>query len=269
MSTILDTILARKAQEVAAAKMARPAAAMAAAAAAQPPVRGFIDAIARRLHSRQPAVIAELKKASPSKGLIREDFDPEWLARSYAAGGASCLSVLTDRDFFQGQAAYLEQARSACSLPLLRKDFMIDPYQMLEARAWGADGVLLIVAALSDDQMGELYAAARELDLDVLVEVHDASELERALELPGGLLGVNNRNLKTFETRLETTLELLPLVPAERLLVTESGIHGPEDMRRMQAAGVHGFLIGEHLMRTSNPGETLGRWLQDQNVASA
>lgn len=266
MSTVLDRILERKAEEVAAARRQISASALADEASGQSPVRGFEAAMVSRIDARRSAVIAELKKASPSKGLIREDFDPAWIAARYAEGGAACLSVLTDRDFFQGHADFLKAARAACALPVLRKDFMIDPYQMVEARAWGADCILLIVSALSDGQMNELYAAAVEQGLDVLVEVHDGEELQRALRLPGGLLGINNRNLKTFETRLETTLELLDAVPSDRALVTESGIHGARDMQRMRAAGVYGFLIGEHLMREADPGAALAHWLEDQDT---
>ncbi len=269
MSTVLDKILARKAEEVAASRRRISANALCDLASGQEAPRGFAAAMQDRIQACRPAVIAELKKASPSKGLIREDFDPVFLAESYARGGATCLSVLTDRDFFQGDAEYLRQARAACPLPVLRKDFMIDPYQMAEARAWGADCVLLIVAALGDGQMLELHAAASELGLDVLIEVHDGAELQRALRLPGGLLGINNRNLKTFETRLETTLDLLPTLPADRPVVTESGINGAADIRRMRDAGVHGFLIGEHLMRQVDPGAALALWLQDEDAPSA
>ena len=269
MSTVLDRILATKAREVEVARTRISASALHDQAAAEPPPRGFSAAMTAAIGDGRTAVIAEVKKASPSKGLIREDFDPPWLAERYAAGGATCLSVLTDREYFQGDADYLRQARAACTLPVLRKDFMIDPYQMAESRAWGADCILLIVAALADSQMQELYAAAVEQGLDVLVEVHDGDELQRALDLPGGLLGINNRNLKTVETRLETTLELLPEIPAGRPVITESGIHGPDDIRRMRDQGVFGFLIGEHLMRQADPGEALALWLQDQNLPAA
>jgi indole-3-glycerol phosphate synthase len=205
----------------------------------------------------QPAVIAEVKKASPSKGVLREHFVPADIARSYEAGGAACLSVLTDVQFFQGSTAYLQQARAACSLPVLRKDFIIDPYQVVEARAMGADCILLIAACLDDAQMAELEACALELGLDVLVEVHDAPELERALRLKTPLVGVNNRNLRTFEVSLDTTLELRDRIPVGRLLVTESGILGREDVRRMRAAGVHAFLVGEAFMRAPEPGVAL------------
>jgi indole-3-glycerol phosphate synthase len=266
MSTVLDTILAHKADELVKARRAISASALSDIASGQTPVRGFVAALQGRMNVQQTAVIAELKKASPSKGLIREDFDPEFLAESYARGGAACLSVLTDQRFFQGHADFLVAARAACDIPVLRKDFMVDPYQMVEARAWGADCILLIVAALSKMQMQELYAAAQEQNLDVLVEVHDGAELARALDLPGGLLGINNRNLKTFETSLDTTLRLLQELPAGRQVVTESGINGPEDIRRMRDAGVYGFLIGEHLMRQDDPGAGLAAWLKDQDV---
>ncbi len=256
--TILDDILARKRQEIAEARARLGDAELAARAEAGPAVRGFQRALER---CSGPAVIAEIKKASPSKGLIRADFDPAWLARSYAAGGAACLSVLTDRDYFQGAPEYLVQARDAVSLPVLRKDFIVDDYQLYEARAWGADCVLLIVAALDDAALAKLHARATALGMDVLVEVHDAAELDRALALPGGILGINNRNLKTFDTRLETTLELLERIPAGRFVVSESGIDGAEAIGRLWAAGVRGFLIGEHLMRAADPGAALSRWL--------
>ncbi len=202
-------------------------------------------------------MIAEIKKASPSKGVIRADFQPAQIAASYQAGGASCLSVLTDIDFFQGCDAYLQQARSACELPVLRKDFTVDPYQVVEARAIGADAILLIVAALDNDQMRELARTAAEVGLDVLVEVHDRAELERALELATPLIGINNRDLHSFETRLETTLELLPHIPADRLVITESGIHTAADVALMRNHQVFGFLVGEAFMRAHEPGEKL------------
>jgi indole-3-glycerol phosphate synthase len=220
-------------------------------------VRGFVDAIRRKLAAGEAAVIAEVKKASPSRGVIREDFRPADIARSYERGGAVCLSVLTDIDFFQGSDAYLQQARDACALPVLRKDFIIDPYQVYEARVIGADCILLIAACLSDQQMGELSSIAVELGMDVLVEVHDAEELARTLPLGLPLVGINNRNLRTFETRLETTLELLEEIPEERIVVTESGIHTPQDVALMRGHGVSTFLVGEAFMRADEPGEKL------------
>jgi indole-3-glycerol phosphate synthase len=222
-------------------------------------VRDFVGALRSRIDTGQAAVIAEVKKASPSKGVLRADFDPVAIARSYAAHGAACLSVLTDREFFQGAPEYLVGARAACALPVLRKDFVVEPYQVVEARAMGADCVLLIVAALSLSQMRELESAAHALGMSVLVEVHDAAELEGALALATPLLGINNRNLRTFSTRLETTLELLPGVPPDRLVVTESGILAQGDVERVRAAGVHAFLVGEAFMRAVEPGEALAR----------
>ena len=259
MSDILERILARKAEEVRARAAHRPLAELAAGCADLPGTRGFAAAIEARIAGGQAAVIAEVKKASPSKGVIRSDFDPAAIARSYAAGGATCLSVLTDVDFFQGSDACLGQARAACALPLLRKDFVIDPYQVYEARALGADCILLIVAALDDGTLLELALLAAELDLDVLVEVHDAAELERALDVPAPLIGVNNRDLRSFETSLQTTLDLRARVPADVLLVSESGIHTPADVARLRAAGVHAFLVGEAFMRASDPGAELQR----------
>lgn len=221
--------------------------------------RPFVEALRNTLAAGRPAVIAEIKKASPSKGVLREDFDPVAIAQSYAEAGASCLSVLTDRDFFQGSEAYLQAAREACTLPVLRKDFTIDPYQVYEARVLGADCILLIVAALGDATLRELYGLARELGMDVLVEVHDAEELDRALALGAELVGINNRDLRTFETRLETTLALLERIPEDRLVVTESGIHGIEDVRMMRDHGVNAFLVGEAFMRSPDPGEALRR----------
>jgi len=221
------------------------------------PVRGFIKSIKKKLNQGETAVIAEVKKASPSKGLLRENFNPAEIAVSYEVGGAACLSVLTDKDFFQGSEAYLKQARSACSLPVIRKDFIVDPYQVYEARAMGADCILLIVAALDDSTLQNLYQLANELGLDVLVEVHDADELERALRLNLALVGINNRNLRTFETSLQTTVGLLDSIPDEVVVVSESGLHKAEDIRMLKAHHVHTFLIGEAFMRCDDPGEAL------------
>ncbi|OGI57048.1 MAG: indole-3-glycerol-phosphate synthase, partial [Candidatus Muproteobacteria bacterium RBG_19FT_COMBO_61_10] len=222
-----------------------------------PALRGFAGAIGQRLKAGRAAVIAEIKKASPSKGLLRADFHPAEIAASYERGGATCLSVLTDVDFFQGADEYLQQARAACALPVLRKDFMLDPYQVYEARVLGADCILLIVAILGDTQMQELAGHARDIGMDVLVEVHDAQELARALPLNTPLIGINNRDLRTFETRLETTLDLLSQIPADRIVITESGIHTPADVARMRAHGVHAFLVGEAFMRADDPGAKL------------
>lgn len=257
MSDILQRIVAVKHEEVAAARQRKSLADLQAQARAQSAPRGFAQALRTKVAAGQPAVIAEVKKASPSKGVIREHFVPAEIAASYARHGAACLSVLTDERFFQGCQAYLEQARAACSLPVLRKDFMIDPYQVVEARAMGADCILLIAACLSDAQMAELEACATEHHLDVLVEVHDGDELDRALRLRTPLVGINNRNLRTFEVTLDTTLGLLPRVPADRLLVTESGILGQADVQRMRAAQVHAFLVGEAFMRAEDPGQSL------------
>src|SRR5690242_5675565 len=259
MTDILQRILARKAEEIAERSAALPLAALASRIEDLPPTRGFAAAIEDKLAAGLPAVIAEVKKASPSKGVIRADFDPAEIARSYQAGGAACLSVLTDRDFFQGTEAYLEQARAACALPVLRKDFVIDPYQVYEARAIGADCILLIVAALDDATLLELSLLAAELDLDVLCEVHDEEEMERALALPVPLIGVNNRNLRNFETALETSLALQELIEYDRVLVAESGIHTPEDVARLRAGGVQAFLVGEAFMRAEDPGRELRR----------
>ena len=257
MSDVLKTILARKAVEIAERSAERPLDAMREAAFAQPAPRGFADALRAKRALGLPAVIAEVKKASPSKGVIRPDFDPAAIARSYEAGGAACLSVLTDVDHFQGSDAYLQQARAACALPVLRKDFTIDEYQVYEARALGADCILLIVAALDDRRMAELTVLALDLGMDVLVEVHDLDELERALQVPAPLLGINNRNLRTFDVSLDTTLALRDAVPADRILVTESGIATRADVAKMRDAGVHAFLVGEALMRQRDPGAAL------------
>ena len=257
MSDILKRIVAVKHEEIAAAKQHRDAASLRREALAQPAARDFAGALRTKLSAGQAAVITEIKKASPSKGVIREHFVPAEIAASYARHGAACLSVLTDRQFFQGDASYLQQARAACDLPVLRKDFMVDAYQVDEARAWGADCILLIAACLDDVQMAELEAQALGLGMAVLVEVHDADELERALRLKTPLLGINNRNLRSFEVTLDTTLGLLAQVPADRLLVTESGILGRGDVQRMREAGVHAFLVGEAFMRVDDPGAAL------------
>jgi indole-3-glycerol phosphate synthase len=249
--TILDRILAVKRAEVAAARRATPD--IEARARKAPAPRDFVGA----LRAKKPAVIAEIKRASPSKGLLRANFDPAAIAKSYEKAGAACMSVLTDREFFQGAGEDLVKARAACGLPALRKDFLVDPYQVFEARALGADCVLLIVACLEDAQMRELEKVAHGLGMAVLVEVHDGAELERALALETPLIGVNNRDLRTFETRLETTLDLLPRIPSGRLLVTESGILSVADVRRMRGSGVHAFLVGEAFMRAPDPGSAL------------
>jgi indole-3-glycerol phosphate synthase len=259
MTDILNRILARKAEEVAERRARLPEAELVARIAELPGTRGFAAAIEAKIDAGLPAVIAEVKKASPSKGLIRTDFDPAAIAKSYAAAGAACLSVLTDSDFFQGSEAFLQQAREACSLPVLRKDFIIDAYQVYEARAIGADCVLLIVSALDDDVLLQLSLLAAELDLDVLCEVHDEEELERALALPVPLIGVNNRNLRNFETSLETSLALQQLVEYDRVLVAESGIHTPEDVARLREGGIQAFLVGEAFMRAEDPGAELRR----------
>lgn len=254
---ILKRILARKAEEITAAVELKSLAQQSQAAEAAPAPRGFVDALNAKVNAGQAGVIAEIKKASPSKGVIREDFDPPSIAKSYEAGGAAALSVLTDVDFFQGKGEYLTEVRAACSLPVIRKDFIIDPYQVYEARALGADCILLIVAALGDAAMVELAGLAAHLDMDVLIEVHDADELERALALSPPLVGINNRNLRTFETSLETTLDLLESIPDDTLVVTESGIHTRDDVARMRSHNVNAFLVGEAFMRASEPGEKL------------
>jgi indole-3-glycerol phosphate synthase len=258
-SDILQRIIARKAEELAVLVRNEPLPAVRQHAQAAAPARDFAGALRARVAAGKPAVIAEVKKASPSKGLLRENFDPAAIAASYEAHGAACLSVLTDRDFFQGSADDLRAARAACALPVLRKDFMIDPYQVYEARTFGADCILLIVAALDDGRMAELESVANELGMAVLVEVHDGGELERALQLKTPLLGINNRNLRTFETRLETTLGLLDRIPAGRMVITESGILTPQDVALMRARNVNGFLVGEAFMRAPEPGAELAR----------
>lgn len=251
--TILDRIVESKRAEVASARKDLPEHRLSELAREAPPARDFAGA----LRARNPAVIAEIKRASPSRGVLRADFDPASIARSYERAGAACLSVLTDREFFQGAPEHLQAARAACALPVLRKDFVIDPYQVLESRAMGADCILLIAACLSAQQMAELESAAHGLGMAVLVEVHDANELDVAARLRTPLIGVNNRNLRTFETRLETTLELLPRVPKERLVVAESGILERTDVSTLQDAGVGAFLVGEAFMRASDPGKAL------------
>ena len=257
MSDILEKIVAVKRQEVAAALARKPLAAMRADAESRVLTRDFVGAMRAKIAAGLPAVIAEVKKASPSKGILRPDFIPADIAQSYAEHGAACLSVLTDQQFFQGSVDYLKQARASCDLPVLRKDFMVDPYQVYEARAMGADCILLIAACLDDAQMQSLEALAMSLDMAVLVEVHDGAELQRALQLKTPLLGINNRNLKTFEVSLDTTLGLLKDVPAGHLLVTESGISTVADVQRMRAAGVQAFLVGEVFMRADEPGQAL------------
>jgi Indole-3-glycerol phosphate synthase len=259
MNDILAKILAVKAEEVARARQLRSEAEVLREAQARQDVRGFAQAIADKIAAGKPAVIAEIKKASPSRGVLRERFVPAEIASTYAAHGAACLSVLTDVQFFQGSHDHLRQARAACALPVLRKDFIIDPYQIVSARALGADCVLLIVAALDRARLQELEACAIELGMDVLVEVHDADELETALALKTPLLGINNRNLRTFETTLQTTLELLPRIPDGKCVVTESGIMQPDDVKRMREHGVHAFLVGEAFMRAPDPGVELAR----------
>jgi indole-3-glycerol phosphate synthase len=254
---ILEKIVAVKREEVAAAKKKITLEAMREDAFSRVLTRDFVGALRAKIATGQAAVIAEIKKASPSKGVIRADFVPADIAQSYAEHGAACLSVLTDRQFFQGQPDYLKQARASCDLPVLRKDFIVDPYQVYESRSMGADCILLIAACLADAQMAELEAIARSLDMAVLVEVHDGAELQRALKLKTPLVGINNRNLRSFEVSLDTTLGLLKDVPPDRLLVTESGILQREDVQKMRAAGVHAFLVGEAFMRADDPGEAL------------
>jgi indole-3-glycerol phosphate synthase len=257
VSDILRRILATKRTEVAAARVAVPLEAVERNARAAPPPRDFASALRAKIAAGKPAVIAEIKRASPSKGLLREHFDPAAIARSYAAAGAACLSVLTDREYFQGAPEHLAEARAACALPVLRKDFLVEPYQVYEARALGADCILLIAAALAPGDMRGLERLAQGVGMAVLVEVHDAAELEAALVLRTPLVGINNRDLRSFETRLETTLDLLARVPAEKLVITESGILAPADVERMRQAGVGAFLIGEAFMRSPEPGKAL------------
>jgi indole-3-glycerol phosphate synthase len=263
MADILDKIIAVKRDEVAAAKQRRDFNSLRrdveSDSAARAAIRGFEQSLRNRITAGHAGVIAEVKKASPSKGVLRADFRPAQIAYSYATHGAACLSVLTDERFFQGAASYLVEARAACSIPVLRKDFMIDPYQVYEARAMGADCILLIVSALDHGLMAELEACAHDLGMDVLVEVHDGDELTAALRLKTPLVGINNRNLRTFEVSLETTIGLLPRIPQDRLVVTESGILGPADVKRMREHDVHAFLVGEAFMRAPEPGVELER----------
>lgn len=254
---ILQKILRRKVEEVVERSAKVSMRELGSLAETQSAPRGFVAAIENKIAQGQSGVIAEIKKASPSKGLLREEFHPAEIAESYEKGGAACLSVLTDADFFQGHENYLKQARAACHLPVIRKDFIIDPYQVYEARAIGADCILLIVAALGDGMLQELSQLAHHLRMDVLVEVHDAKELERALALPMKLIGINNRNLRTFETSLKTTTGLLEQIPSDRIVVTESGIHSAEDVQYMRDNNVNAFLVGEAFMRAADPGEAL------------
>ncbi|MDB5727932.1 MAG: trpC [Noviherbaspirillum sp.] len=263
MSDILNKILAIKADEVAATKKTRDFASLRrdveSNQEARQGLRGFEASLRAKTAAGRAGVIAEVKKASPSKGILRPDFQPAQIAKTYEAHGAACLSVLTDMQFFQGTPEYLQQARAACSLPVLRKDFMVDPYQVYEARSWGADCILLIVAALDGGLMAELEACAHELGMGVLVEVHDEAELNAALRLKTAMLGVNNRNLRSFDTSLQTTIDLLPRIPSDKLVVTESGIRTREDVKRMRDADIHAFLVGEAFMRADNPGAELER----------
>jgi indole-3-glycerol phosphate synthase len=255
--TILEKIIARKVEEIAAAKQKTSISELERRYPAASELRGFAAALEAKIKAQQPAIIAEIKRASPSKGLIREDFQPALHAADYAANGATCLSVLTDQDFFKGHDDYMQQAREACELPVIRKDFMIDVYQIAESRALGADCILLIVAALEQPQLLELASYAAQLQLDVLVEVHDEEELNRALEVDSPLLGINNRDLHSFETSLATTLNLAKIVPKDKLLITESGIHTPSDVQRMLDNDIYGFLVGEAMMRAPEPGVKL------------
>jgi indole-3-glycerol phosphate synthase len=256
---ILTKIIQRKHEEIAARQQVVPMDKVIGLAEIADPVRGFVESIEAKINAGNAAVIAEIKKASPSKGLLRENFIPAEIAQSYAENGAACLSVLTDKDFFQGHEKYLREARQACSLPVIRKDFIVDPYQVYEARAISADCILLIVSALDDDQLQSLSDLAMQLEMDVLVEVHDMEELERALLLNLPLIGINNRNLRTFETSLDTTLEMLERIPEKKTVITESGIHTTNDVKLMRDNDVHGFLVGEAFMRAENPGQQLAQ----------
>jgi indole-3-glycerol phosphate synthase len=260
---ILKKILNRKLEEIAERQQTVSMQQMIELAEIADPVRGFVESIESKINQGKAAVIAEIKKASPSKGLLRENFIPAEIAKSYADNGAACLSILTDQDFFQGHERYLKEAREACSLPVIRKDFIIDPYQVYEARAIAADCILLIVSALNDEQLEQLSSLAMQLEMDVLVEVHDEQELERALLLNLPLIGINNRNLRTFDTSLDTTLAMLKRIPDDKTVITESGIHTPADVKLMRDNDVHGFLVGEAFMRADNPGEQLATLFND------
>lgn len=259
MSTILDRINQRKVEEIAERKKLRSESDLLSIAKQMDSCRGFEAALRAKINQGNSAVIAEIKKASPSKGVIREDFHPAEIAKSYEKGGAACLSVLTDKDFFQGDEAYLKAARAAVELPVIRKDFLIDPYQIVEARSIGADCVLLVVASLAQQQLVDLHACARELGMDVLIEVHNSEELDIALPLEDSILGINNRNLHDFTTSLNATIDLLPRIPKDRLVVTESGIHQIEDVQLMRNNAVNAFLVGEAFMRADDPGAELAR----------
>ena len=254
---ILKKIISRKQEEISERQKNKKIEALIDEAKSASPVRGFVDSMKKRIAAGDAAVIAEIKKASPSKGVMRENFNPAEIAKSYEKGGASCLSVLTDVDFFQGSDAYLQEARAACSLPVIRKDFIVDPYQVYEARAMGADCILLIVSVLDNQQLNQLYSLATALGMDVLIEVHDEQELQRSLPLGAHLVGINNRNLRTFETSLNTTIDMLKQIPDDRIVVTESGIHTAQDVALMRDNEVNAFLVGEAFMRADEPGNEL------------